>query len=657
MKKVLIISTLLVFFLNPMVAQPVHYTTDAGVLLAPTFDWSAETHVREWTYEMLRERIGLFKDMGYKRLYATVDLPGNIAWCTPEISPAIGIKQKNRQNLGDDLNAAFVKVCREAGMEVIAILKLYENGQMFSVPVGAAPDETGFREKTVGGEHLFFSDFVSAHPEMRVARKNDYDADDYNLPITKIETVFNLDRYQAAHTVRGRAAMQGVSGTIAPLISTADAPTPKVHLLVSRDNGVYTPYDGKFSFAYKTERRDIRDINGMVIYTDHSCNVLTITDINIGSEYPYVAILLENSYGMRTIPYSMIRWFSGDKELKQTAATYVRRYRSNPQEWRTQIEPLQSFANYNINFTVGSDGKVAVQTKDDYTLTEADKVVAGFQNTGFVFSWWGVAMNGDGWKISPVLGIARGKIPYMGSALCEAYPEVQRYWLDVLERLLDVGFNGVDIRTRNHSTQAIDYMSYGFNAPLVARYKELYNEDINTIPMTEDIYLRLMKIRGDYFMNFIEDAAKRTKERGAHFFIHLQDAYENPICDNDLRPQIQLCHWTQPKILPDWKRCVELADEITISDFYSKKYDSASATKIKDYAASLGKKVWIHCFVFMGDDLDEPFLQDIQKDERISGILFYDIGNNLNGIKRLPGLLENLKYEDRGQTSRPSIKK
>ena len=631
--------------------EPAYYTTEAGVLLAPTFDWSASS-CGEHSHESVRERIRLVRNMGFKRLYAVVDLPGNPVFSYPFLSPAMdGIKRKNMQNLGDDLNAVLAQACQEEGMEVIAILKPYENGQGHIVPVGAAPEETGFREKTVGGEHLFFDNFVSAHPDMRVARRNDYDADDYNLPITKIEATFSLDPYQAAHTAQGRAAMRNAPGRMTVSISDADAQTPNVHLLVSRDNGAYTPYMGKFTSTWNIERRDVHDANGIVIYENHRCNVLTIADLNIGEEYPYVAILLENSYGMSTIPFSMIHWFSGDKELKLTAATYVRQLYGEPYEWTKQKEPRHSFANYNLNFRVGSDGNVIVQTKDNYSMTEVDKVVAGFQNAGFIFSWQGVGHNGDGWRSSPVLGLARGKMPYMGGALCEAYPEVRQYWLDVVKNLLDVGYHGVDIRIQNHSSiLTADYMNYGFNAPLVQRYKELYNEDINAIPMTKDVYLRLMKIRGDYFMNFLEDAAKLTKERGARFFIHLRDAFENPICDNDFN---QLCHWSQPKIILDWKRCVELADEITIKDYYYKKYNPASAQNTKDYAASLGKRVWIHCYVTQGDDLDEPFLLDIQKDERISGILFYDLVNGNIGKMSGSRVLENLKYQYRGPSTRP----
>jgi hypothetical protein len=654
------------FLIDGGLAAPAPRTTAAGKLLAPTWDWHWHSSMSEWTRDSGREVVRREKKMGFSRLYIVVNLPGGPVFSSPATARAPGsFYEKNIRNLGPDINASVAQICREEGMEVIAIFKPYENGGAFSVPDGAVPDAAlGFREKTVGGENLFFDSFAGAHPEMRVARKDDYDADDYNLPITRIEAVFSLDPYQAAHTALGYKARHDYlawlsandaavrathgyapSGMTARLpLPSGSVPMPKVSLLVSRDNGEYTPYKGGFSHEYKLEHRDIRDANGIVIGKNKRCNVLSLTGLNIGAEYPYVALMLENSFGMRTIPFSMIRWFSGGKELKLTATTRVRRLRGAPGEWLRQDVPDESMAKYQMDFTLGAGGRVRVQERDNYTMTPADEVVANFYKTGFFFSWFGVGHNGDGWRVSPVHGLARGKAPFMGGALCEAYSETRRYWLDCVRQLLDAGFDGVDIRLQCHSSMVTDYMNYGFNAPVVARYRELYGTDMNSIPMTPEVYLRVMKIRGDYFMGFLEEAAALVRGRGARFLVHLKDAHENPLCDSDWD---QLCHWTMPKISLDWRRCVELADEITIKDYYYKQYKPALAGGAKDYAATLGKKVWVHCYYGQGDGYDETFLRSVEKDKRVSGILLYDtVSPKIDPETR--ALLGKLQYADRG---------
>jgi hypothetical protein len=330
--------------------------------------------------------------------------------------------------------------------------------------------------------------------------------------------------------------------------------------------------------------------------------------------------------------------------LKLTAATYVRTLDDTfggPGQWVHQKRP--SYNNVNLTgVAVGAGGAVTAKTNHS-PMTREDEAVARFYKTGFVFSWYGVGHNGDGWKSTALLGLARGKRLYMGGGLCEAYPEVRQYWLDTVKHLLDIGFAGVDVRLQSHSAMIMDYMNYGFNEPIIKKYNELYGADLNTIPMTEEIYSRVMKIRGDWFMLFLEDAAKLTRGRGARLLVHLKAAHENPACDSNWN---QLCHWTMPKIALDWKRCVELADEITIKDYYYRQYDPASAGNIKDYTASLGKRLWVHCYYAQGDAYDENFLRTIEKDRRVTGILLYDVWYDF--MKDTPVMLEKFKYKDRG---------
>lgn len=592
----------------------VYYTTEKGTLIAPVFDVQPRMF-EPYSYAKLRSELAILRNMGFSRIYFVACNEGYPMFSVPRTAPIIAPSRatnfsvkKNIEVFGGDINAAVAETCLALGIEAVAIFKPYENGGELSIPAGTSFEEDVFFEETVGGTKLFYDTLASERPELRVARKNDYDEADYNDTVTKIEIEFMLDAYLN----RSRWSQSMVTG-----ISPAAVKTPKINLWVSRDNGAYTLYDGELQYSYALENRIIYDSNGLKLYdSPKKCNVLTITGINIGPEYQYAAVTLDSSSNMRTIPYSMIRWYSGEKELKLTAGIHVRSMDPNAEEgnWTPQNTPVPGTDL--VSLTV-LNGEVSGKTSKGET-TDA----ALFYKNGFAFSWYGIGHNGDGWVTSPIYGIARGRQPYMGGALCEAYPEVRQYWLDSVKKLLDAGFKAVDIRLQSHSSMVTDYMSYGFNEPIVEKYKELYGVDITAAEMTEDIYLNIMKIRGDYFMLFMEDAATLIHERGALLITHLKAANENPSCDTIWN---QLCHWTMPKISIDWKRCVELSDEITIKDYYYNDYRQGSASKIKDYAASLGKKVWVHCYYQQANELTEKYFDAVEKDDRISGILIYEV--------------------------------
>jgi len=80
---------------------------------------------------------------------------------------------------------------------------------------------------------------------------------------------------------------------------------------------------------------------------------------------------------------------------------------------------------------------------------------------------------------------------------CEAYPEVQEYWIEQVRRVLAMGFDGIDFRLQNHSGMVTDYVNYGYNEPIVRSYKEKYG--INILKDKADP-LKIMQIRGDYFL-------------------------------------------------------------------------------------------------------------------------------------------------------------
>ena len=69
-------------------------------------------------------------------------------------------------------------------------------------------------------------------------------------------------------------------------------------------------------------------------------------------------------------------------------------------------------------------------TLDEDTTTEKGKV-SSIQSGGFI-------------------AFASGKNDYVASMPCEIYPEVRRLWAGWIDRMLDTGVDGVDIRVSSH---------------------------------------------------------------------------------------------------------------------------------------------------------------------------------------------------------------
>jgi hypothetical protein len=105
----------------------------------------------------------------------------------------------------------------------------------------------------------------------------------------------------------------------------------------------------------------------------------------------------------------------------------------------------------------------------------------------------------------------------------------------------------------------------------------------------------------------------------------LRHAHQEPKLKSDFN---ELGFWAMPKIwLEDWKSVVDLADEVTIKDYYWGTYDPQNALEIKKYAQAQGKAVWIHNYIGQGDAIRSEFINAVAEDQTVSGILLYEAFN------------------------------
>jgi hypothetical protein len=143
----------------------------------------------------------------------------------------------------------------------------------------------------------------------------------------------------------------------------------------------------------------------------------------------------------------------------------------------------------------------------------------------------------------------RGRNAYLPAALCESYPEVQTFWLQQVDAILDAGVDGIDFRIENHCTHTDDPFSYGWN-------------DVVTGQVGRDARA-IAKFRGRQYTAFLKKAGERIRARGKKMQLHINVEFMRP----DPRPSRRLAYpWNVDFDWHGWLR-EGIADEVTLRNF------------------------------------------------------------------------------------------
>ena len=123
---------------------------------------------------------------------------------------------------------------------------------------------------------------------------------------------------------------------------------------------------------------------------------------------------------------------------------------------------------------------------------------------------------------------------------------------------------------------------------------------------------------------FLEEASEYLHANGKKFFMHLIADYANESeWGLDTYSINKVANPFRPKVILDWKKCVDLSDEISIKDFFWNVYDASVGLEIKKYAYEQGKTCWMHICVYH-DDATQRFLTSIIEDPYATGMLWYE---------------------------------
>lgn len=125
--------------------------------------------------------------------------------------------------------------------------------------------------------------------------------------------------------------------------------------------------------------------------------------------------------------------------------------------------------------------------------------------------------------------------------------------------------------------------------------------------------------------------------RGAKLLVQLHGYMETPSLSQTWN---EFGFWANAKILPDWRALVALADEVVLKNYNHGTYSPDVARGIKDLCAQQKKPLWVHCYLQQGHDWNPKYLQALDRDERVSGVLLYEVVWNKaenDGLIRVEG--------------------
>jgi len=252
-----------------------------------------------------------------------------------------------------------------------------------------------------------------------------------------------------------------------------------------------------------------------------------------------------------------------------------------------------------------------------------------------------------------VIAFARGRNEYVSGSLCEAYPEVQGYWLNWVSECLLAGADGLDVRVSCHSCWTNTPEMYGFNEPVLQEYQRRYGVNPDVEPYDPD---QLAALRGDFWDQFLRAARQRLSAAGKKLQVHLEmESFrpDAPLARRRTRPGSLTFNWRR------WLRS-RIADEATLMAFRSVGDQVAEDPVGRDMleeAAAAGVPVHLRNFLWQSRDgqVHADRLEQAYRTGLLGGFNLYETAAMYNTtglgpdghLQFYPGMLEAIR--DRAQ--------
>ncbi|MDC0196890.1 hypothetical protein OAJ59_00170 [bacterium] len=478
-------------------------------ILSATVDFPDDVIYGTYTPDLLDRMMVQLKEIGVTRIYWLYygDVDKNSYWAGGNAGldkPTFPYSQQTFTNIGEPLKAA-VPFAHDHGLEIYGVLKPYNGGAACTYPKAAAESGASAVLTRIGGPLMGAIPFLERHPDTRV-RRRPVDAP-IDLKTTTISKIRLLKRDASPTRVRGE----------------------DIQIWTSEGNFKYERKQIDFSVTEAVEPapREVRNYYGDLV-TEKGAPVRTLTIEGLHLSDRYIAV----TTGLK-----------GQGDFVNTAVGMVEAYGPEPDPipvvvaTRGAIWVLpRDFREYGLDFDCGLG---TYETSFDDQNDQRDD-------------------SGD-WKwmlAGGLIAFARGKNEYLAGTPCEVYPEVRRLWSGWVQRIIDTGVDGIDVRISAHGSLTNESAEYGYNEIIIDEFTRKYG--IAPTGNATDLS-RLAELRGEHFTSFIRETSESIRGAGGKMQVHVHtEAFRPEPCHGQMMGFPDNIHF-------DWKSWVKkgLLDGVT----------------------------------------------------------------------------------------------
>jgi hypothetical protein len=342
-------------------------------------------------------------------------------------------------------------------------------------------------------------------------------------------------------------------GDIAEVVLTREDARPLdfdpagIGLWVSRDNRAYTPYGGPVQISAGRETRPVtRHAPRGPVETSEREDVTVIRLSGLRLSEPYFALVPPEGAGALAFCnryFRLVEALTADgRRVPLTLGLFPGPKFSGPAEFRQR----------GVAFDWGEGETQGIWGQPDFV--ERRGALRGPR--GF-------------------LAFARGKNRCL-DALSAAHPVSHRLWLEVVQRSIDLGADGMDFRIRCHKS-SVEWSAFGFEPGVVEAFRRRHGVDITRQEFNAESWRRL---RGEQYTDFVRAASARLHQAGRRLQHHVSPGMSPP----PSQPTMLHMHF-------DWERWLDegLIDSITCKQL---EHGTAFFERVRDAAHAHGRPMY-----------------------------------------------------------------
>lgn len=560
-------------------------------ILSVTVDFPDDVRYGIYNLDRIDEMMSRLKGMGVSRVYWLYygDNESSSYWATNYFSATqMKYGQEAIDNLGEPLRAA-VPIAHKYGIEIYGVLKPYNTGVSRSIPEGS-PDSKGKVLSKIGG---FIEDaipFTVSYPYTRMKRRS--------VPA-------NLD-------------LDKVSVCRIKLTKSDKSPTRIKHenleIWVSSDNYQYERIQVRFDV------RETVEVSSSEV-VDYYGNVVTPKGAPVRSLI-LDGLELDDKYILVTTNFE-----DGTPDFINTAINMIQVYGPEGDALPIVVANRSGMGHSNRDFR--GDG---LDFDNGFGLQQTflDVNNSNGPTSRDDGDWWRETANGG------VIGFALGKNEFLPATPCEVYPEVRKLWDGWVERIIDAGVDGIDVRVSHHGSLVNEPYEYGFNDPVVHEF--VLRHGHSPTNSVEDMKL-LASLRGEHFTEFLKVTSHKVRLAGAKMQCHVHtEAFRTDVCHGQLMgfPANINFAWKDwisggfvdgVTLRTSWFEALESpSEEQAYRARLERLFDDQVVKDVLGLASDSGIPVYLNRYISRAIGIDE-YLNDIESvyyDDRFAGFDVYE---------------------------------